>query len=93
MRLSTVLISAVPGHESGEQWIRYEDLLDRDIELLEETLLYRCRLPIKELVLGKQCSAVVLTGSLAVVNGARRTFIRTSAKAFQVIGGNILPHP
>ena len=37
--------------ESGERWIRYEDLLDRDIELLEEALLRRCRLPIKEPVL------------------------------------------
>ena len=37
--------------ESGEQWIRYEDLLNRDIELLQEALLHRCRLPIKEPVL------------------------------------------
>jgi hypothetical protein len=37
--------------KSGEQWIRYEDLLTRDIELLEETLLYRCRLPVKDQVL------------------------------------------
>jgi len=34
--------------QSGEQWIRYEDLLIRDIELLEETLLSRCRLPIEK---------------------------------------------
>lgn len=38
---------------SGEQWIRYEDLLDRDIELLQEALLHRCRLPIKEAILRK----------------------------------------
>jgi len=37
--------------ESGEQWIRYENLLNRDIELLEEALLHRCRLPIEEAVL------------------------------------------
>jgi len=37
--------------ESGEQWIRYEDLLHRDIELLQEALLHRCRLPIKETAL------------------------------------------
>jgi len=37
--------------EGGEQWIRYEDLLNRDIELLQEALLHRCRLPIKERVL------------------------------------------
>jgi hypothetical protein len=37
--------------KSGERWIRYEDLLARDIKLLEEALLYRCRLPVKDQVL------------------------------------------
>jgi len=37
--------------ESGEQWIRYEDLLTRDVEILEDTLLKKCRLPIEEAVL------------------------------------------
>ena len=37
--------------DSGERWIRYEDLLNRDIELLHQALLDRCRLPIKERVL------------------------------------------
>jgi hypothetical protein len=37
--------------ESGEHWIRYEDLLERDVELLEEALLNRCRLPIEDSVL------------------------------------------
>jgi hypothetical protein len=34
--------------ESGEPWIRYEDLLADDITLLENALLVRCRLPIKQ---------------------------------------------
>jgi hypothetical protein len=37
--------------ESGEQWIRYEDLLTRDTDLLENALLKKCRLPIKQATL------------------------------------------
>ncbi len=43
-----MLVSRVSWAESGEYWIRYEDLLNRDVELLEEALLRRCRLPIEE---------------------------------------------
>lgn len=32
--------------ESGEPLIRYEDLLDRDVEILEPTLIDRCGLPV-----------------------------------------------
>jgi hypothetical protein len=34
--------------QSGEPWIRYEDLLAEDVTLLEKALLGRCRLPIKQ---------------------------------------------
>lgn len=37
--------------KSGAQWIRYEELLSRDVELLTKALLVDCGLPIKKQVL------------------------------------------
>jgi hypothetical protein len=42
---------AVSWAKSGAQWIRYEDLLSRDVELLTKALLVDCGLPIKKQVL------------------------------------------
>ena len=32
--------------ESGEPWIRYEDLLENEVEILQQTLINQCGLPI-----------------------------------------------
>jgi Sulfotransferase domain len=37
--------------KSGEPWIRYEDLLVNDIQILEDTLLNRCKLEVSKAVL------------------------------------------
>jgi len=53
--------------ESGEPLIRYEDLLGRDVEILEPLLLDHCRLPIERSALRQ----IVLDSRFAALTGGR----------------------
>jgi Sulfotransferase domain len=53
---------------SGSEWIRYEELLNRDLELLTKALLVDCGLPIKKNVL----SEAVLACRFERISGGRK---------------------
>jgi hypothetical protein len=54
--------------EAGERLIRYEDLLDRDLEILEPILLDECQLPVAR----ERFKEVVLANRFERVTGGRK---------------------
>lgn len=54
--------------ESGEEIIRYEDLLEDDVEILERTLLDKCRLPVSR----ERLRQVVQSNRFEQITGRQR---------------------
>jgi lipopolysaccharide transport system ATP-binding protein len=59
---------AVSWVKSGAEWIRYEELLKKDVELLSKALLVDCRLPIKK----KALEEAVLACRFEKFSGGRK---------------------